>query len=65
MLTHAAVFLRNMKTLEKPPVYAVKVNKFGVVSANCIVTVAFHKSADLFTEIYPVEAEELKSNRPT
>ena len=51
-------YWRNMKTSEKPSVYAVRVNNFGVVSANCIATVALHESADVFKDVYPVEAEQ-------
>ena len=60
--THMQRFLwREMEVSEKPKVYAVRVNNFGVKPANAIATVALHKSADEFKEIYPVEAAELKS----
>ena len=36
------------------------VNNFGVKPANCIATLALHKSADMFSEKYPQESEDLK-----
>ena len=58
---HMQRFLwRRMKTTEPPTTYAVRVNNFGVTSANCIATCALHKSADVFSEIYPAESRELK-----
>ena len=41
--------------------YVVRVNNFGVVSANCIAKVTLHKSADAFKDVYPLETEELKN----
>ena len=44
---HMQRFLwRQMRTMEHPLTYAVKVNNFGVKPANCIATSALHKSAD-------------------
>ena len=53
-------FWRDLKTDQKPSVYAVAVNNFGVKPANCIATCALHKSADVFAEKYPIESEEVK-----
>ena len=53
-------YWRDLKTDQKPSVYAVVVNNFGVTAANCIATCALHKSADIFSEKYPIESEELK-----
>ena len=59
---HMQRFLwRFMNTDIPPQVYAVPCNNFGVTSANCIATCAFQKSADSFSEIYPKESEEIKS----
>ena len=58
---HMQRFLwRNMKKDVPPTVYAVKVNNFGVKASGCIATCALHRSADLFTEKYPVESREMK-----
>ena len=35
-------------------------NNFGVRSANCIATCVFHKSTDVFTEVYPNESRAVK-----
>ena len=57
---HMQRFLwRKMKTEELPRTYAVPVNNFGVKPANCIATSALHKSADQYSDIYPVESQEL------
>ena len=59
---HMQRFLwRNMDTSVAPAVYAVRVNNFGVVAANCIATSALHKSADEFKTIYPEESAEIKT----
>ena len=58
---HMQRFLwRRMETTEPPLTLAVQVNNFGVTSANCIATCALHKSADAFSQIYPLESQELK-----
>ena len=58
---HMQRFLwRNMNTDIKPQVLAIRVNNFGVTSANCIATCALYKSADRFAEIYPLESAEIK-----
>ena len=49
-----------MKTTEHPLTYASIVNTFGVKPANCIATSALHKSADHYSDVYPVESQELK-----
>ena len=54
-------YWRNLNPKEKPCVYVVQVNNFGVKPANCIATAALHKSADEFAEKYPVESVELKN----
>ena len=54
-------YWRSMKTGEKPKVYAVRVNNFGVTAANCIATIALHRSAEEFKDLYPVESEEIKT----
>ena len=54
-------YWRDMKTDQKPSVYAVQVNNFGVKPANCIATAALHNSADHFSEQYPIESAELKN----
>ena len=53
-------YWRKMNKDIPPQTYAVRVNNFGVKSANCIATCALHKSADTFAEVYPVESTELK-----
>ena len=59
---HMQRFLwRQMRTMEHPLTYAVKVNNFGVKPANCIATSALYKSADHYSDIYPVESQELKN----
>ena len=58
---HMQRFLwRKMNREIQPTTYAVKVNNFGVVSANCIATCALHRSADHFAEKYPEESREMK-----
>ena len=58
---HMQRFLwRGMKENIPPHVYSMIVNTFGVKPANCIATSALHKSADKFSNIYPVESRELK-----
>ena len=58
---HMQRFLwRDMKIDLQPQTYAVCVNNFGVKPANCIATIALHKSADAFSDIYPRESQELK-----
>ena len=60
--THMQRFLwRNMDTSSEPLVYAMRVNNFGVVAANCIATSALHQSADHFKDVYPEESEEIKN----
>ena len=50
--THMQRFLwRDCDTNREPETYVVKVNNFGVRSANCIATCALHKSADVFAGI--------------
>ena len=51
---------RNMNTDISPQVLAIRVNNFGVTSANCIATCALYKSADRFAEVYPLESAEIK-----
>ena len=58
---HMQRFLwRDMNTDQKPSVYAVTANNFGVKPANCIATCALYKSADMFSDVYPVESQEIK-----
>ena len=54
-------YWRGMNTSVTPITYAVRVNNFGVTSANCIATCALHKSADNFASVYPVESVDVKS----
>jgi hypothetical protein len=59
---HMQRFLwRGMNTDIPPQTYAVCVNNFGVTSANCVATCALHKSADSFSDIYPKESAEIKT----
>ena len=51
---------RNMNTDISPQVLAIRVNNFGVTSANCIATCALYKSADRFAEVYPLDSAEIK-----
>ena len=58
---HMQRFLwRDMNTDIPPLTYAVPVNNFGVKAANAIATCALHKSADVFSDVYPEESEEIK-----
>ena len=58
---HMQRFLwRGLQTDKPPKTYAVVRNNFGVKPANCIATSALHKSADKFSEIYPVASKEVK-----
>ena len=58
---HMQRFLwRNMNTDISPQVLAIRVNNFGVTSANCIATCALYKSADRFADVYPLESAEIK-----
>ena len=52
---------RGMNTDIEPQTYAVKVNNFGVKSANSIATIALRTSADEFAERYPIESLEVKN----
>ena len=59
---HMQRFLwRFMETDEEPQHFAIPVNNFGVKPANCIATCALRSSADQFSQIYPVESEEVKN----
>ena len=51
---------RDLELENEPKTYTVTVNNFGVKPANCIATFALHKSADMFSEKYPQESEDLK-----
>ena len=53
-------FWREMRTEEKPKTYAVQVNNFGLKPANCIATVALHKSADMFKGQFPKASQAVK-----
>ena len=58
---HMQRFLwRDLELENEPKKYTVTVNNFGVKPANCIATLALHKSADMFSEKYPQESEDLK-----
>ena len=58
---HMQRFLwRAMNTDTTPKTYAVLCNNFGVKPANCVATSAYHKSADAFADIYPIECQEIK-----
>lgn len=58
---HMQRFLwRGLNLEESPKTYAVVVNNFGVVAANCIATSALHNSADRFSDVYPTESKLLK-----
>ena len=58
---HMQRFLwRDLELENEPKTYIVTVNNFGVKPANCIATLALHKSADIFSEKYPQESEDLK-----
>ena len=59
---HMQRFLwRCMETDEEPQHFDIPVNNFGVKPANCIATCALRSSADQFSQIYPVESEEVKN----
>ena len=53
-------YWRGLNTSTTPQTYAVRVNNFGVTSANCIATCALHKSADKFASVYPGESADVK-----
>ena len=58
---HMQRFLwRGMRTNESPQTLAVAVNNFGVKPANCIATLALHKSAEMFEEKYPDASRDIK-----
>ena len=58
---HMQRFLwRKMDTKAEPVTYAMRVNNFGVVAANTIATCALHRSADHFSDKYPVESRDMK-----
>ena len=58
---HMQRFLwRGMRTDEAPQTLAVAVNNFGVKPANCIATLALHKSAEIFEDKYPEASHDIK-----
>ena len=59
---HMQRFLwRFMERDQEPQHFAIPVVNFGVKPANCIATCALRSSADQFSEVYPVESNEVKT----
>ena len=52
---------RFMERDQEPQHFAIPVVNFGVKPANCIATCALRSSADQFSEVYPVESNEVKT----